>query len=81
MIGLSDGNVWVFDTLSNYFLYKAKVMEGPIKRLHSTPTRIVAEALNDTKVYSWDMDKCLDNTTHFNKLDFEFFFSGVPREL
>jgi len=47
LIGLSDGNVWVLDTRSNYFLNSTKLLDCPISKLTSSVARIIVEGISD----------------------------------
>ena len=79
-IGLSDGNVWVIDTRSNYALYQTKVMDCEISKIVSSVSRIVIEGKSDTKIHSWELEKTIDDFD-YDASDPKYFFHGKEQSL
>jgi len=75
LVGLSDGNVWVLDTRSNYFLYQTKLLECAVSKLISSVARIVVEGATDTKVRAWELKKTIADI-EYDAADPNYFFSG-----
>jgi hypothetical protein len=53
LLGLSSGTICVVDSRCNQFLYTVKVIDGPIRSIFTSPTRIIVEGVNDSKIHSW----------------------------
>lgn len=75
MLGLSDGNVWVLDTRSNYFLNETKILECPVSKLTSTVARIVVEGIHDTHIRAWELKKTIADI-EYDASDPTYFFAG-----
>ena len=75
IIGVNDGNVWVVDTETNQWYYSVNILEGPIKRIFSTQSRIVVEGLDDTKIHCWELNKTIQEYS-YDASNPEYFFSG-----
>lgn len=75
LIGLSDGNIWVLDTRSNYFLYQQKLLECAITKITSSVARIVVEGVADTKIRAWELKKTIADI-EYDAADPNYFFAG-----
>ena len=75
LIGFSDGNIWVIDTRSNYFLYQTKILECPVSKITSSVARIVVEGKQDTQVRSWELKKTIADID-YDASDPNYFFAG-----
>jgi hypothetical protein len=53
LLGLSSGTICVVDSRCNQFMYTVKVIDGPIRQIFTSPTRIIVEGVNDSKIHSW----------------------------
>ena len=80
LIGLNDGNVWVLDTRSNYFLYQTRLLECAVSKLTSSVARIVVEGISDTRVRAWDLKKTIADID-YDASDPNYFFSGQEQVL
>lgn len=80
LIGLSDGNVWVLDTRSNYFLNQTKILDCPVSKLISSVARIVVEGKSDTRVHSWELKKTIADID-YDASDPKYFFAGPEQVL
>ena len=80
LIGLSDGNVWVLDTRSNYFLNQTKILEGPVSKLVSSVARIVVEGKSDTRVRAWELKKTIADID-YDASNPAYFFAGQEQTL
>jgi len=61
LIGTNEGNIWVLDTRSNYFLYKTKVLNCPVRSIVSTTNRIIVEGTEDTEIHTWSLKKVIND--------------------
>ena len=75
LIGLSDGNVWVLDTRSNYFLNQTKILDCAVSKLVSSVARIVVEGVSDTRVRAWELKKTIADID-YDASDPNYFFAG-----
>ena len=80
LIGLSDGNVWVLDTRSNYFLYQTQLLECPVSKITSSVARIVIEGKSDTRIRSWELKKTIADID-YDAADPTYFFAGQEQVL
>jgi len=80
LMGLDNGHVWVVDTRGNYFLYHAKVLDGPINKITSSLDRIVIEGKDDSHVHSWELRKTIADYK-YDASDPNYFFAGEEKSV
>lgn len=80
VIGLSNGCIWLVDTRTNHFIYKAQVLNCAISNITSAVSRIIVEGREDTFVHSWELRKTIGDFD-YDASDPEYFFSGPETKL
>ena len=80
LLGLSNGDVWVLDTRTNYFLHKFKVLNCAISKITSVVSRIIIEGKEDTMLHCWELKKTIGDFD-YDASDPGYFFSGPEKKL
>ena len=76
IIGLNNGWAWVSDSRCNQFMYNVKVIDGPIRQIFSSKSKIIIEGSGDQVVHCWPQ-----GVSGIDSSDPQSFFCSKERTL